>query len=163
MEEGKMLFRVIDHICVLKLTGSIVYTMSSSFDWFLKKIIKDKSVTSFIVDLTSTTYIDSTNLGLLARLYEFRLTKRVNNVTMVSCNRTVNEILRSVGFFKIFTIVESMENFDIDLQEMAQDTSSRNNLKETMLSAHRSLGKLNMGNKEQFKDVIKFLEKESER
>lgn len=161
MEDGKILYAMVDNTCILKLVGAIVYRISPCFDRFLQKVSEDSSVEKFIVDLTEACHIDSTNLGLLARLHEFSFAKCGRPPTVVSTNENINEVLKNIGFSKMFNLIESLDSSQTDFSELPQNDCDKKNLSEIMLSAHRELAKLNEANKELFKDVIKYLEEET--
>lgn len=161
MDDGKILYAMVENTCILKMVGAIVYRISPGFDRFLQKVSEDKSVTNFIVDLTDTSHIDSTNLGLLARLHEFSVAKSSEMPTVVSTKESINEVLRNIGFSKMFNIIDCLDNIQSSFKEFPQDENLKENLSEIMLNAHRELAKLNEANKEIFKDVIKYLEEET--
>ena len=161
MEDGKILYAMVENTCVLKMVGAIVYRISPDFDRFLQKVSEDKSVTNFIVDLTDTSHIDSTNLGLLARLHEFSSARSSGQPTVVSTKDSINEVLKNIGFSKMFNLIDSLEDVQSDFKELPQEEQSKENLSEIMLKAHQELAKLNEANKEIFKDVIKYLEEET--
>lgn len=163
METGKILYTVIDQTCVLKFSGAIVYNISPRFDQFVKKITNCNHITSFVIDLTNALYIDSTNLGILARLHE--ITRKHSSLppTLISSNENINDVLHTVGFSKIFTIVNSIQDIACSLEELPTIESSREELALIMLKAHRELVRLNKTNQELFKDVIKYLEQDTNR
>ena len=68
MDNGKVLHASHDDIHVLRFIGDIRYTLSPSIDRFLKEIFSGSPPAGFVIDLTETDSIDSTNLGLLARI-----------------------------------------------------------------------------------------------
>ena len=161
MEDGKILYAIVEDTCILKMVGAIVYRISPGFDQFLQKVSEDKSVTNFIVDLTDTVHIDSTNLGLLAKLHEFSVAKSSEMPTVVSTKESINEVLKNIGFSKMFNLIDSLDDVQSGFKELPQGENSKENLSEIMLNAHRELAKLNEVNKEAFKDVIKYLEEET--
>ncbi len=59
-----------------KLTGVLKYTTCGHFDAFLDDFIAHASdVESIAIDLTEAEYLDSTNLGFLAKIAQFMLDK----------------------------------------------------------------------------------------
>ena len=161
MRDGKILYAMTENTCIIKMVGAIIYRISPVFDRFLKKVSEDKSITHFIIDLTDTSHIDSTNLGLLARLHEFSVAKSSEMPTVVSTKESINDELKNIGFSKMFNIIDSLDDSQSSFKELPSDENLKENLSEIMLNAHRDLAKLNEVNKEIFKDVIKYLEEES--
>ncbi len=161
MKHGKILYAMVDKTCVLKLIGSIVYNLSPDFDRFLQKITHDEDINSFVVDLTETSYIDSTNLGLLAKLHEFSEEQSLVTPTLISNRENINEVLFNVGFSNIFNIIDCVDTNCTGLNHIPQAESSPGNLARIVLKAHQKLAKLNGTNRELFKDVINYLEQDT--
>ncbi len=161
MEDGKISYAVIDTTCLLKLKGAIVYSISPCFDKFLEKIASRSDIESFVVDLTETSYIDSTNLGLLAKLRIICSEQCTVPPTLISNKENVNEVLYNVGFSRIFNIVEQVETDYLHLENIPNFEGSAENLAKIMFKAHTELVKLNENNKELFEDVVEYLEKDA--
>jgi anti-anti-sigma factor len=158
MENGKILYAVIGSTCVLKMIGSIAYNISPSFDRFIQKISEDESAKSFVIDLTETTYIDSTNLGLLARLHAVSSDRGDDCPTMISNSRVINDVLYTIGFNGLFNIVDCQNDLLCDMKELpALKDDSADSLAKIMLKAHCELAALSKNNRELFADVITYL------
>jgi len=160
MQDGKILYAMVDNTCVLKLIGAIVYSISPEFDRFLQKVITHGGIDSFVVDLTGTSYIDSTNLGLLAKLREYSSDQSEMQPTLISNKPNINEVLYNIGFASIFNIVDCIDENCSNFEELTFSDTIPDNLAPIMLKAHRELIKLNKTNKELFKDVVKYLEQD---
>ncbi len=162
MVNGKILYAMVDKTCVLKFLGSIAYNISPGFDRFLQRITHDTTIDSFVIDLTETLYIDSTNLGLLARLHEFSLKQSTVPPTLISNRENINEVIFNIGFSNIFNIVECVDENCTNLNELPQFESTPDKLAPIILKAHRELVKLNENNKELFMDIVKYLEQDTD-
>ncbi|MGB5179284.1 MAG: STAS domain-containing protein, partial [Gammaproteobacteria bacterium] len=68
MDNGNVLHASHDDVHVLRFIGDIRYPLSPSIDRYLEQIFAGPKPAGFVIDLTETDSIDSTNLGLLARL-----------------------------------------------------------------------------------------------
>ena len=132
MQDGKILYAIVDGTCILKLVGAIIYSLSPGFDSFLDKIVQDKEVDSFTIDLTETSYIDSTNLGLLAKLPKFSPDQSSGPPTLISNQDSINEVLHNVGFPKIFNIIDYQDEKDSLLTELPKIESGQENLSRTV-------------------------------
>ncbi len=160
MEDEKVLYSIVDNTCVVKMIGAIIYKTCQNFDKFLNKIKKDPKINKFVIDLTETTYINSTNLGLITKIYDISIKNSYVRPVIISTHDNINEILQTVGFGRIFDLIHDPENLDTSFQEIPDTKASENNLGKLMLDSHRALSKLNLKNREQFKDVIKLFEKD---
>lgn len=158
MQSGKILYTICDKTCIIRMIGKIVYKISPGFDKFLHEI--DSTVNIFIVDLIEAEYLDSTNLGLLAKLLSISNQRSEMPPILISPHKNINEIFKNVGFFNLFTIVDSWENSYSNFKELPQNSYTKANLCEVMLQAHQDLSQLNEENKVQFENVISFLNKE---
>lgn len=162
--QGRILFARHDGIYVLKFVGGIHYGQNWSFDLskalahFLDRIFAQRDFEDIIIDLTGATSIDSTNLGLLARIAIFMQEKMNKRPTVVSTNPNINQTLHTVGFRQIFSIVEKplgTPDAEVDLpSEGGHDV----NVPRMLLVAHRTLSTLNEHNAEHFRDIVETLE-----
>ncbi|NIW77982.1 MAG: anti-sigma factor antagonist, partial [Calditrichae bacterium] len=71
---------------MLKFSGDIRYTMGCSLDDFLKKLFKRSDFETILIDLTETRSIDSTSLGLLAKIANFMQHQFHQKAPLVSTN-----------------------------------------------------------------------------
>ena len=91
-----------------KLTGVLKYTSCGHFDTFLDDFIAHADhVESIVIDLTEATFLDSTNLGFLAKIAQFMLDKNGSQTTIYSTSKDVNQTLRGVGFDQVFNLYNS--------------------------------------------------------
>ena len=65
---GRILVAAHDGIYVLLFEGDVRLTLCTAVDGFLEKMFHDQQFKSVLVDLSRTDSIDSTSLGLLAKL-----------------------------------------------------------------------------------------------
>ncbi len=90
-----------------KLTGILKYTTSGHFDTFLDDFIAhDTEVTEIAIDLTEAAFLDSTNLGFLAKIAQFMLDKNGSRTTLYATSKDVIQTLCSVGFDQVEYLVK---------------------------------------------------------
>ena len=160
MDDGKILYSLVEETCIIKMTGAMVYKSCQDFSRFLDKARNDASISKFVIDLTETTYINSTNLGLLSKLYEISKNKSGERPIIISTENNINEILLDIGFSNIFDIIHNTDMLEPNYKNIPEVEDSQNEIGKIMLDSHKNLAKLNIKNEEQFKDVIKFLEED---
>ncbi|MEX2366558.1 MAG: STAS domain-containing protein [Pseudohongiellaceae bacterium] len=106
MTSGKIFAADICHVPVLKLVGDIRVLMSSTLESYFSTLYQHQSLDAVLVDLSETRGIDSTALGLLAKM-SLQLQKRYNiRPTIVSPNASITRTLQSMNFAAISTIVD---------------------------------------------------------
>lgn len=145
---------------VLRFVGDIRYPLAPSVDQFVSSLLKNSPQAAFLIDLTETSSIDSTNLGLLARIANRVQENKGPRIAIVSTRDDVNQLLVSMGFNEVFDIVEAGAGpAGEDLRALSPAPADREAIARTMLEAHRSLMELNERNRELFQDVVEALEK----
>jgi len=158
MDNGNVLHACHDGVHVLRFIGDIRYPLSPSIDRYLDGIFTGPEPVGFVIDLTETDSIDSTNLGLLARLAMRMQSIDAGRVTVVSNRADINSVLTSMALDEVFDIVEDTGLEAGPLQEVAQDNADKESLARTLIDAHRALMDLNERNREMFRDVVTHLE-----
>jgi len=159
MDNGNVLHASHDDVHVLRFIGDIRYTLSPSIDHFLEEIFARSKPAGFVIDLTETDSIDSTNLGLLARLAKRMNTIDTRRITVVSNRAGINSVLNSMALDEVFDIIEDTCLDTEAAQEVPQQDIDREVLTRTLIDAHRALMDLNEHNREIFRDVVTKLEK----
>ncbi len=157
---GTILFAQVENVQVLKFLGDVRVTLGPTISRYLESIGQDAKLKSIIIDLTEAIGIDSTSLGLLAKI-SLRSQEFLKVLpTIVSTNVDVTRILHSMGFERVFLIVEDTDLYCEQMGELPTSVVSESELREQVLEAHRVLMGLNKSNELQFKDLVEALEKE---
>ena len=159
MDNGNVLHASNNDVHVLRFIGDIRYTLSPSIDRFLEGIFAGPKPAGFVIDLTEADSIDSTNLGLLARLATRMQRLDARRVTIVSNRADINAVLNSMALDEVFDIVKDTGLETDAAQEVPQENTDRETLARTLIDAHRALMDLNEHNREMFSDVVTALEK----
>ncbi|MCC5885911.1 MAG: STAS domain-containing protein [Gammaproteobacteria bacterium] len=161
MEHGRILVGDHDGIYVLKFTGDVRVTLCATVDSFLRTLLNRDDFRAVIVDLTATEGIDSTSLGLLARL-SLETQRRFGFIpTLVSTQPDITRLLTTMGFDDVFHIVEEPLTEVEQLGELPELESDEEDVRERVLEAHRVLMSLNDRNRENFQDLVMALEAEA--
>jgi anti-anti-sigma factor len=160
MEQGSVLHASHEGVHLLRFLGDIRYPLSPSVDRFLQRLFAAGLPAGFVVDLTETKSIDSTNLGLIARIAERMRKEGGSRVTIVCDQPDINEVLIGMGFDAVFRIVESSEPLRGEVQVLAESDADRGAVADIVLEAHRTLMAMNEHNREMFRDVVAAIEQE---
>ena len=155
---GRILVASHDGVYVIVFEGDVRLTLCAAVDDYLEKMFRDENFRSVIVDLSATENIDSTSLGLLAKL-SIQADKRFSfRPTLVSTRRDITRILLSMGFDEVFEIVEEPLEHEEQLAELPSRAASEEDVRQRVLEAHRTLMSMNEANREAFHDLVADLE-----
>jgi len=159
---GRILVASHDGVYVIVFEGDVRLTLCTTVDDYLEKMFQDPGFRSVIVDLSGTDNIDSTSLGLLAKL-SIQADKRFSfRPTLISTRKDITRILLSMGFDEVFDLVEEPLEHHEQLAELPELDSSEADVRQRVLDAHRTLMSLNEANRDTFHDLVAALESESE-
>ncbi|QSH41487.1 STAS domain-containing protein [Lentisphaerota bacterium ZTH] len=160
MQEGNILYAVCDGKWIIKFVGDIRYSVARGIQALIDEVVADKNTADMLIDLTQTEYIDSTCLGLMAKLASLLWNRCKKKITLLSTNDNINYLLDSIGFGDVFLIVDDAEAPLVRLNEIPKLGNDEIECAKIMLEAHRHLVKLNAKNANEFKDVVALLEKD---
>jgi anti-anti-sigma factor len=157
--EGRILAASHDGAYVIRLEGDVRLTLCTTIDDYFQAMYDDPDFASVWVDLCQAEGIDSTTLGLLAKL-ALRVKERFGFVPVIySSNPGINRLLRSMGFQRLFELrEESCANPD-DIREIPVVLGSEQAVKEKVMEAHRVLMDLSPANRARFRDLVSVLER----
>lgn len=158
MRPGQIL--VADHggVYVIKMVGDVRLTLCISFDQFIDTMFSQNDFCEVMFDLSEAEAIDSTTLGLMAKIaLQGREQKDITPVVF-SNNESINRLLYTMGFQEIFTIVNDLEAPVTPEKPLEPDAPEEQQVKEKVIEAHKILMGLNRENRETFRNLVKMLE-----
>ncbi len=159
MDANKILYSEHDGVHFLRFHGEILHTLASTLDGFLKHLSRVQNSRSYLLDLTETSSIDSTMLGLLARIAKLAKEQNTPPPTLVCPNEDIIDLLVGIGFDEVFSLVACDGAPLGDGQEIALAVADNLELTKTMLEAHQELISLKEDNRLLFEDVIELLQR----
>lgn len=152
---------------VLRYFGRVDYMAACGIQKFLDSLVEQEQLSGLVFDLTDAEALDSTNLGLLARVRERVHSRKLAESMIVSRNEDINDVLFSMGFDRIFQIVTEPNQAPVSAANDGESTAaiegaagSEEELRRTMLEAHRALLELSDRGRAEFQDVVNCLEKQ---
>lgn len=158
MTAGKIQFAESEGTYVLKFIGDVRLTLCAALDAYIEKIFNALSFKAIVIDLTETRNIDSTSLGLLAKLSILSQERIGQLPTLVSTHEDMNRLLQSMGFDQIFNIMANSTPTDAELKDLPGQLLSEDRVRDRVLEAHRILMNLNEHNRAAFTDLVTTLE-----
>lgn len=163
MDCGKVLYAMHDGTWVLRLTGDVRATWCAALDALLERRFADVSLRNVVVDLRDTTNIDSTMLGVLARIGIRSRDRLHQRPLLVAPNPDVRRLLDTLCLDKVLNIVDDATLAGCECSELPLLERSNSELCSQVTGAHRALMDLDERNRNTFKDVVASLEEEQQR
>ena len=110
--------------------------------------------------MSETKSIDSTALGMLAKM-SIQLRNRFNVMpTIVSPNADITRILRSMSFDAICNIVPSVPKQSLQFNELRLRTESEATVRDKVIDAHLTLMAMSEQNRLEFQDLVSALKQQ---
>jgi anti-anti-sigma regulatory factor len=157
MSTGKILAADYKHMAMLKCVGDVRVLMSSTLDNYCNNLYRRPILDAMLVDMSETRGIDSTALGLLAKM-AIQLRNRFNVIpTIVSTNPDITRILRSMSFDLIFNIIDKPPGQSTDYSELKIQQESEDSVRDKVIDAHLTLMTLSEQNRLEFQDLVQAL------
>lgn len=143
---------------VIKLSGDVRLNLCSALDNYLDKMFLKDDFKAVIVDLTDAEGVDSTTLGQLAKISivsqeQYNLIPRI-----VSPREDIMRLLLSMGFDKVFQIIDEMPAEVLGLNELSTKQVDEEEMREKVIEAHEVLISLNDDNKQTFQELVDCLQ-----
>jgi anti-anti-sigma regulatory factor len=142
----------------LRFVGIIRYTQCAGLESYINHIFKSPEFAALAINLEQAEMLDSTALGLLARLsIEFKKISPEKPTILIQQGELAH-ILKRVCFDQVFNIV-SKANYDtsIDYIELAPVNQNENQILNSVIEAHKSLAQISERNQSYFTDITKAL------
>ena len=159
MADGNVFYAERDGTGVLRFQGEIRYTLAPALDRFLDGLFARNEFTRIVVDLSDTESIDSTGLGLLARIANFVRRRDGSRPLLFSTQPDINAVLSSICLDTAFTLCDRPPDRLPDTA-LPAGHPSETELAQTVLDAHRLLCEMNEANRVQFQNVVDTVERE---
>jgi len=158
MKPGQIL--VADHggVYVIKMLGDVRLTLCISFDQFIDAMFVDPEFTSVLFDLADAEAIDSTTLGLMAKISILGQERQGMTPVILATNPSIQRILSTMGFADIFTIVERLDSPALAATPLNCVDCDEQLVKDKVLEAHKILMGLNKSNSDTFSNLVTMLE-----
>jgi anti-anti-sigma factor len=159
MSEGKILAAEHDGAYALKLIGDVRVSLCTTIDDYFNQMFEDSNFVSVLVDLCEAEGVDSTTLGLLAKLALRVRDQHGFKPVIYSCNPGINRLLQSMAFARTFDIREELCGDPDSITELPSVNGDEDEVRKRVIEAHRILMDLSEENRKRFKDLMAVLEK----
>ena len=142
-------------VCHIRLTGRVTFSMSRRFDAFIDELFQEP-LSEIILDLRETDHIDSTMLGLLAKIARIFIERYHRKPALLSTRDDINILLDSMGFDAAFELRTSADVVPFFLEDIPLLEKSVP-MPETLLEAHSLLMDLDERNVDRFSHTVDAL------
>ena len=159
MSDGKILAASQDGAYVIRMVGDVRLTLCTTIDDYFQRMYDDPEFASVWLDLCEVEGIDSTTLGLLAKLALNAREEFGFMPVIYSCNPGINRLLKSMGFQRLFDLHEEACGKPGEIKEIPMVEGSEQAVKEKVVDAHRVLMDLSDENRARFQDLMTVLER----
>ncbi|WP_373081818.1 STAS domain-containing protein [Zhongshania sp.] len=149
-----------DNTLILHFCDEVRYTQCGPLNALLDSAFSRGKIKNVLIDLTDASSIDSTGLGLLAKISNHISTHFKHKTAIFTTNPDITRTLDTAGFSDIFVILKQKPQLAINENDLPENFASDVETAEMILNAHRDLAGLNEKNWQEFRGVVSALEKE---
>ncbi len=163
-DNSRVIIGVITNGFIIKVIGKGTMEYCSDLFQFLSEKIEKENAENIYFDLSETTYLDSSFIGVIVSIQ--KKLKKIKNANLILLNPSEKskEILSTMGLLDIMPIQEehSFKNIEVSgeikkrLEKNYQDI-------QVLLESHQNLMELNSENRKRFSLVEEMLKKELEK
>ncbi|MDG1818639.1 MAG: STAS domain-containing protein [Porticoccaceae bacterium] len=158
MSVGKILVSDEQGNYLLKLIGDVRVTLCGSLNHHMETIFGSQDVNNVIVDMLEAEGLDSTTLGLMAKLGLHCRKEYGINVQVFCQNPSILRTLDCMGLDEIFDIIQEVPTINAELHSIEPVSPEVDEIRRQVVEAHRLLMELNPDNSKEFTDLIRALE-----
>ncbi len=158
---GKILVADHDGVYVIKMIGDVRLTLCVSFDEYIGVLFNKNDFCSILFDLSEAHCLDSTTLGLIAKIAIKSESVKSIRPIVICDNDDVLALLQSMAIDTVCQIIDTPpQNYCVTSQFSNLSVCDQDEeciVKEKVLEAHCVLMSLNETNRETFKDLVQSL------
>jgi len=156
--EGSILSARVGSVEYIRFVGVIRYSQCAGLEEHIDKIFSSPTFSEIAIDLEQAEMLDSTALGLLAKIsIEFKAISENKPVIFLQDGELAH-ILKRVCFDQVFSILsESTDKQGINFVEIASINRDEDQILKSVLAAHKNLAEISDVNESYFTDITKAL------
>lgn len=142
----------------LRFVGDVRVTFCIALNTYLEKLFALDELESVVVDLRAAKAVDSTTLGLLAKLALFLQKEKDLTPLLIVEDASMIRLLESMGIDDIFSFQPKLPDDTGQIEELPFTAASTEEAREKVIEAHKTLMGMNNKNMSAFSDLVKSLE-----
>ena len=148
-----------DGAYAIHLTGDVRMVLCLSFDKFIRSMFDDVALKSVVFDLRTAEAVDSTTLGMMAKIALQCMHSNIAKPVLLTQSRGMLRLFESMGFDEIFVISDGIGAVIDNLQSLNCEGGDETLFKKQVIDAHKVLMSLNENNRQAFEVLVESLEK----
>ena len=158
MSTGKILVSDKDGNYLIKFSGDVRVNLCGSLNHHMAAIFGSTDVQHVVIDMLEAECVDSTTLGLIAKL-ALHCRKEYNiNMQLFCQNPSILRTLDCMSFDEIIDICQEVPDIDAELHAIETVNSDIDEVRRQVLEAHKLLTQLSPDSSKEFTDLIRALE-----
>lgn len=165
-KQEKLLAAMEDQVSCIRVCGRATFKISTTLRRFVENAMTMHGITTFRINLTECSAMDSTFMGTLAGLSNLTRQNKAD-LRLTSVSDKNYELLHTLGIDQIVDISRMAAPCACDERDsgatLEVESESALEKAETMLDAHKALAELSRENIARFKNVITFLQEDVDR
>ncbi|SEA34445.1 STAS domain-containing protein [Microbulbifer marinus] len=160
MQSGQIMVGSHEGVYVIKLIGDVRLNLCTSFDDFIDNMFTHDDFTDVVFDLHGAEGVDSTTLGLMAKIAIRALERGCQKPLALTADQGIRHLLDAMGFDALIEVSDEHRDYDAETKPLNCKTPDECAAREKVLEAHRVLMSMNEQNAETFRDLVHTLELE---
>ncbi|GAA5524062.1 hypothetical protein Maes01_00615 [Microbulbifer aestuariivivens] len=160
MQSGQIMVGAHQGIYVIKLVGDVRLNLCTSFDNFIDSMFEQDDFKDVVFDLHGAQGIDSTTLGLMAKIAIHALDRGCEKPLVLTTDEGITHLLDAMGFDALIEVSDEQRDYAAEPKPLQCKTPDECAAREKVLEAHRVLMSMNEHNAETFRDLVHTLERE---
>lgn len=156
--DGSVRYALQGGSCVLRFEGAIRYTLGHALESFLDRLFAQGGFEDVVVDLGDAESIDSTGLGLLAKIAGQLRRRNGRKPLVFSPREDINALLASICLDERVVLCERPPVAASEAVPATDPSSAE--LARTVLNAHKLLCAMNESNRAMFQSVVDAFEQD---
>jgi len=158
MTDGTARYAYEDDTWFIKLAGDIRHPLGPALNALLDRALAEPGDSRFVIDLAEAENIDSTCLGILARIANRTPPADATRPAIITGGGDIAELLLAVCFDRLFDLVDSADGAHGPLQPAPAIAVGRDEMLTLLLDSHRRLCAIDARTHAVFRDVVEALE-----
>ncbi len=162
MVEGKLSYSLFQQCAAVKLIQKITWEISAEINTLFSYLLKELHLTTLYIDMSETTYIDSTILGIIVHCKK-RSSDQGIKIILCSPSKPCENILSDIGMDKVFEINRGfIPKLEVSRELPVEKKMTTLEIELLIRDAHEELMNMNEHNRELFSPVVNTIENEKQ-